>query len=49
VGFEEGERAVVGYEEEGVEGAVAEDGGCCAYAGEIGVGILRAQIMSLTA
>jgi hypothetical protein len=31
---EEGERAVVGYEEESVEGAVAEDGCCCAYAME---------------
>jgi hypothetical protein len=31
---EEGERAVVGYEEESVEGAVAEDRCCCAYAME---------------
>lgn len=32
---EEGERAVVGYEEDGIEGAVAENGCCGAYAGGI--------------
>jgi hypothetical protein len=30
-GGEQLERAVVGYEEEGVEGAVAEDGSGCSY------------------
>jgi hypothetical protein len=37
-GLEEGKRPVVGYEEESVEGAVAEDRGGGAYAGAIGVG-----------
>ena len=34
---EGGEGAVVGYEEEGVEGAVAEQGGCGAYAEVFGI------------
>jgi len=32
---QEREGAVVGYEEESVQGAIAEEGCCCAYAGVV--------------
>lgn len=35
--MEECEGAVVGYEEEGIEGAVAEEWCCCAYARGCGI------------
>jgi len=37
-GVEQGEAAVVGGEEEGVEGAVGEDGGSCSCVGSVSTG-----------